>query len=179
MVFFQLLLWDGESTMKNFFKNVKTVSNLKLRAGVGKVGNQEIGNLSAFTLLQANYGTASPAFPQWINIGTAYDINGVNTGSLPSGFVQVQRGNPNLKWESTTETNVGLDFGFLNEKITGSFDYFSRKTSDILIQPPVAAALGEGQQQFLNGAKVNNKGWELVLGYRNSTASGLGYTITG
>ena len=164
---------------ESFFKNVNKVSNLKLRAGIGTVGNQEIGNLSAYTLFQPNYGTASAAFPQWLNTGTAYDLFGVNTGSLPSGFVQVQRGNPNLKWESTTEKNVGLDFGFLNEKITGSFDYFSRKTSDILIQPPVAAALGEGQQQFLNGANKDNKGWELVVGYHDRTSSGLSYSITG
>ncbi|HWW39850.1 TonB-dependent receptor [Pedobacter sp.] len=163
---------------ENFFKSISMVSNLKLRAGRGKVGNQEIGNLSAYTLLRANYGTSSPAFPQWLNTGTAYDLGGVNTGSLPSGFVQVQKGNPNLKWESTTETNVGLDFGFFGEKITGSFDYFYRNTSDILISPPVAAALGEGQQEFVNGADMNNKGWELVLGYHNKTASGLGYSIT-
>ena len=164
---------------EEFFKGIKNVSNLKLRAGVGKVGNQEIGNLSAFTLLQANYGTSSSAYPQWLNTGTAYDIGGVNTGSLPSGFVQVQRGNPNLKWESTVETNLGLDFGFLNEKISGSFDYFRRKTSDILISPPVAAALGEGQQQFVNGANVKNNGWEFVLGYHNRTSGGLSYSITG
>ncbi|HEY8733314.1 MAG TPA: SusC/RagA family TonB-linked outer membrane protein, partial [Puia sp.] len=163
---------------EDFFKNVKSVSNLKLRAGVGKVGNQEIGNLSAYTLLQANYGTSSSAFPAWLNTGTAYDLLGGNTGSLPSGFVQVQRGNPNLKWESSTETNVGVDFGFLNEKIFGSFDYFVKNTSDILISPPVAAALGEGQQQYVNGANMNNKGWELLLGYHNRTASGLGYSIT-
>jgi TonB-linked SusC/RagA family outer membrane protein len=161
-----------------FKKNISNVSNLKLRAGVGTVGNQEIGNLSAYTILQANYGTASPAFPQWLNTGTAYDLYGVNTGALPSGFVQVQRGNPNLKWESTTETNIGLDFGFLNEKITGSFDYFNRNTSNILISPPVAAALGEGQQQFVNGASKNNKGWELILGYHDVTSGGLGYSIT-
>lgn len=163
---------------ESFFKNVRNVSNLKLRAGVGKVGNQEIGNLSAYTLLQANYGTSSPAFPLWLNTGTAYDLYGINTGSLPSGFVQVQRGNPNLKWESTTEVNTGLDFGFLNETLTGSFDYFFRKTSDILIQPPVAAALGEGQQQFLNGANVNNRGWEAVLSYNHKTRSGLNYSVT-
>jgi TonB-linked SusC/RagA family outer membrane protein len=163
---------------EKFFEGVKNVSNLKLRGGIGKVGNQEIGNLSAYTLLQANYGTSSPAFPQWLNTGTAYDLYGVNTGSLPSGFVQVQRGNPDLKWESTTETNVGLDFGFLNEAITGSFDYFFRKTGDILIQPPVAAVLGEGQQQFVNGANVNNQGWEAVLGYTHRTSGGLTYTIT-
>ncbi|HEY6977959.1 MAG TPA: SusC/RagA family TonB-linked outer membrane protein [Chitinophagaceae bacterium] len=164
---------------EDFFKGINFVSNLKLRAGVGTVGNQEIGNLSSFTILQPNYGTASPQYPQWLNIGSAYDLYGVNTGSLPSGFVQVQRGNPDLKWESTTETNIGLDFGFLNEKITGSFDYFRRKTSDILIQPPVAAALGEGQQQWVNGANVDNNGWEFVLSYNHKSAHGFNYTITG
>ena len=163
---------------ESFFKGVSNVSNLKLRAGIGTVGNQQIGNLSGFTLLQANYGTSSAAFPLWLNTGTAYDINGVNTGTLPSGFVQVQRGNANLKWESTTETNLGLDFGFMNEKLTGSFDYFSRNTSNILIQPPVAAALGEGQQQFLNGASKTNKGWEFILSYRHNTSAGLNYSIT-
>jgi len=162
-----------------FFKGVKNVSNLKLRAGRGTVGNQNIGNLSAYTLLQANYGTASSAFPQWLNIGTAYDLGGVNTGTLPSGFAQVQKGNPNLKWEQSTETNVGLDFGLFDDKISGSFDYFDRNTSGILISPPVAAAVGEGQTEYFNGANMNNKGWELILSYHNRTAGGLGYTITG
>jgi TonB-dependent starch-binding outer membrane protein SusC len=166
---------------EEFFRSMASsasISNLKLRAGRGTVGNQQIGNLSAYTLLQANYGTASSAFPAWLNIGTAYDLGGVNTGTLPSGFAQVQKGNPNLKWEQSTETNVGFDFGFLNEKITGSFDYYDRNTSGILIAPPVAAALGEGQTEFFNGANMNNKGWELILGYHNRTAGGLGYSIT-
>lgn len=166
---------------EDFFKNlasIASISNLKLRAGIGTVGNQQIGNLAAYSLYYANYGTSSAAYPAWLNTGTAYDINGVNTGTLPSGFVQTQKGNPNLKWESTTETNVGLDFGFFNEKLTGSFDYFERKTSDILIQPPVAGAVGEGQLQFVNGASKTTKGWEFVLGYHNKTASGIGYGIT-
>jgi len=162
-----------------FFREVKNVSNLKLRAGRGTVGNQNIGNLSAYTLLQANYGTASSAFPQWLNIGTAYDLGGINTGTLPSGFAQVQKGNPNLKWEQSTETNVGLDFGLFDDKISGSFDYFDRNTSGILISPPVAAAVGEGQTEYFNGANMNNKGWELILNYHNRTAGGLGYSITG
>lgn len=164
---------------EKFFKNVQKVSNLKLRAGYGLVGNQQIGNLAAYTLYYANYGTASAQFPLWLNTGTAYDIHGVNTGTLPSGFVQTQLGNPNLKWESTAETNLGLDFGFLNEKVTGSFDYFIRNTTNILIQPPVAGAVGEGQLQYLNGASKRTKGWEAVLGYHNRTASGFGYSITG
>ena len=164
---------------EEFFRNVHAVSNLKLRAGYGVVGNQSIGNLSAYSLFQANYGTSNPAYPQWLNTGTAYDLTGINTGTLPSGFVQVQLGNPNLKWETTKETNIGLDFGFLNESLTGSFDWFHRNTSDILIQPPIAAAVGEGQQQWLNGASIRNQGWEFVLSYQNTMSGGLHYTITG
>ena len=76
---------------EDFFKNVKNVSNLKLRAGIGTVGNQQaLSNTGPYTLFQPNYGTASAAYPQWLNIGTAYDLYGINTGTLPSGFVQVQ-----------------------------------------------------------------------------------------
>ncbi|MBS1600204.1 MAG: SusC/RagA family TonB-linked outer membrane protein [Bacteroidetes bacterium] len=166
---------------EDFFRNLATsasISNLKIRAGRGTVGNQQIGNLSAYTLLQANYGTASPAFPAWLNIGTAYDLGGINTGTLPSGFAQVQKGNPNLKWEQSTETNVGIDFGFFDEKLVGSFDWYNRNTTGILIAPPVAAALGEGQTEYFNGADMNNKGWELLLGYHNRTASGFTYSVT-
>jgi TonB-linked SusC/RagA family outer membrane protein len=168
---------------EDFFKSVRHVSNLKLRAGIGRVGNQSIGNLARYGLIQANYGTInSPlgVFPGgWLNTGTAYDLAGTNTGTLPSGYVQIQAANPNLKWETTDEINTGVDFGFLDEKITGSFDYFSRNTSNILIQPPVAGAVGEGQQQWLNGASKSNRGWELIVSYHNSTKGGLGYTITG
>jgi TonB-linked SusC/RagA family outer membrane protein len=163
---------------EEFFRNVQNVSNLKLRFGVGTVGNQAIGNTAAYSILQANYGTSDPNFSQWRNTGTAYDIHGVNTGTLPSGYVQVQAANPNLKWESTTEYNYGVDFGFFHEKFIGSFDYYTRETSNILILPPVAAVVGEGQQEYVNGASISNKGWELALGYHNITQSGLGYSIS-
>ena len=157
------------------------VSNLKLRAGVGRVGNQEIGNLARFGLYQPNYGTIGTGFPgSWLNQGTAYDLSGTNGGTLPSGYVSIQGQNQKLRWESTDELNVGIDFGFLNERISGSFDYFTRETKDILIQPPVAGAVGEGRVKWLNGATKTNKGWEFILTYRSTTtASGLTYSITG
>lgn len=163
------------------FFHAPAVSNLKLRAGVGRVGNQEgILDFGRLALYNPNYGTTGVDFPgSWTNTGTAYDLTGANGGSLPSGYVSIQGGNPNLKWESTEELNVGLDFGFFNEKLSGSFDYFTRKTSDILIQPPVAGTVGEGRVKFLNGATKTNKGWELLLTYQNIINNGLRYSITG
>ncbi|MBA4168665.1 MAG: SusC/RagA family TonB-linked outer membrane protein, partial [Chitinophagaceae bacterium] len=117
---------------EDFFKNVSAVSNLKVRAGLGRVGNQEIGDLARFGLLRPNYGPVSPTMA-WLNTGTAYDLSGADGGTLPSGYVQVQAANPDLKWETTNELNIGVDFGLFNEHLSGSVDYFTRKTKDILI----------------------------------------------
>jgi len=157
-----------------FMANNKFISNLKLRAGVGRVGNQEIGNEARFGLYATNYGTRAGNR----TTGTAYDINGVGTGNLPSGYVMTQLENNNLRWESTDEINTGIDFGFMGERITGSFDYFTRKTKDILTRPPYAGAMGEGSWQFVNGATMENKGFELVLGYRGDVGD-FSYRILG
>lgn len=174
---------------ENFMKNITAVSNLKLRVGVGRVGNQEIGDLARFGLYDTRYGARASNFndgtghdgffDQFWNIGTAYDLNGVNTGNLPSGFVSTQAENPRLKWETTDEANVGVDFGFLNGAIQGSLDVFSRQTSDILIKPPVASAAGEGQLRTLNGATKTNKGFELSVGYFSKPKGDFTYNIMG
>ena len=168
---------------EDFFKDITVVSNLKLRAGYGEVGNQAIGNSARFGLYEARYGpNQNVYYPDFFNIyynvGTAYDLNGANTGNLPSGFVSVQAANPGLQWETTKEINVGLDFGFFGNKLSGSFDYFSRNTEGILIVPPVASAVGEGQQRFVNGASTSNKGWEFTIGYADKLENGLSYNIT-
>ena len=168
---------------ENFLKNVKAISSLKLRAGYGEVGNQSIGDNASLGLYEARYGSNQNVFiPDFFNIyynvGTAYDLGGVNTGNLPSGFVSIQAANSGLKWESTKEINVGLDFAFLDNKLSGSFDYFTRKTDGILIKPPVASVLGEGQQRFVNGASTSNKGWEFVLGYSDTLENGLNFNVT-
>jgi TonB-linked SusC/RagA family outer membrane protein len=167
-----------------FMANQKLFSELKVRVGVGRVGNQEIGNLARFGLFDTRYGTALSQlvggfWEQYMNVGTAYALNGANTGTLPSGFVQTQAANPALKWETTDETNAGIDFALLNNHVFGSFDYFTRQTSDILITPPVASALGEGQSKAVNGAAKSNKGWELVLGYRGEANNTIKYNIVG
>ncbi len=166
---------------ENFMQN-SIFSELKLRLGVGRVGNQQIGDISRFALYESRYGfnesQVTPNFwGPYRNIGTAYSLNGANTGTLPSGFVQIQAGNPDLKWESTKEINAGLDFSLLKNLIYGSFDYFSRKTTGILITPPVASALGEGQSKPVNGASKSNKGWELVIGYQGEKRENFKYEI--
>jgi TonB-dependent starch-binding outer membrane protein SusC len=168
---------------ESFMDGVKSLSNLKLRAGYGEVGNQAIGDLAQFGLYEARYGSTmydytGGFFEQYYNIGTAYDINGVNTGTLPSGFVSIQAANPNLKWESTKEINIGVDFGFLKNKLVGSFDYFKRTTDNILIKPPIASAIGEGQQKWVNGATKDNQGWELALAWQDNLESGFNYSVS-
>lgn len=167
---------------ENFMKNLQFFSELKLRAGVGRVGNQQIGDLARFGLFDTRYGTTLAQlvggfWEQYMNIGTAYSLSGANTGTLPSGFVQTQAANSGLKWETTDEVNTGIDFSVLQNKIFGSFDYFSRKTTGILITPPVASALGEGQTKAVNGASKTNKGWEFVIGYRGEKIGNLRYTV--
>ena len=165
---------------EDFLKNITAISNLKLRAGVGEVGNQKIGDLARFGLYAPNYGTMDfrSWYGAWRTIGSAYDINGANQGNLPSGYVATQLENENLKWETTDEINVGVDFGLLRNKIFGSFDYFSRKSRNILIEPPYAGVIGEGGSQWENGANISNKGFEGVLGYRNKSGD-FDYSISG
>jgi hypothetical protein len=115
--------WNKEA----FMEKIKFFSELKVRVGIGRVGNQEIGNLARFGLFDTRYGTTqnqlTPGFwEQYMNIGTAYSLSGANTGTLPSGFVQTQAANSGLKWETTDETNVGIDFTVFHCRIYGSFD---------------------------------------------------------
>jgi TonB-dependent starch-binding outer membrane protein SusC len=167
---------------ENFMKDSRLFSELKLRAGIGRVGNQQIGDLARFGLYDTRYGTALSQlvggfWEQYMNIGTAYSLTGGNTGILPSGFVQIQAANAQLKWETTDEINIGLDFAFMNNRLFGSFDYFTRNTSGILITPPVASALGEGQTKAVNGAAKDNSGWEFVLGYKSEQTKVLKYNV--
>ncbi|MEJ7738262.1 MAG: TonB-dependent receptor [Chitinophagaceae bacterium] len=163
---------------EDFIKNSLPVfSNLKLRAGWGKVGNQEIGDYSAYRQFATNYGAVDPLGTTRAN-GSAYDINGINTGTLPSGYVATRTSNPDLRWETTDEINVGLDFGFLNQKISGSFDYFTRDTKDILVTPPTPGAIGEGAVKTVNGASMSNRGFELSLGFHD-TKGQFSYSIDG
>ena len=77
----------------------------------------------------------------------------------------------------TTQTNLGLDFSLFKQSLYGSFDWFYKKTTDILVQMAGIAAMGEGSNQWINAGEMKNVGVELNLGYRNQTRFGLKYDL--
>lgn len=162
---------------ENFIKeNTNIFSDLKLRFGWGQTGNQEISNTAVYNIYGPDYGLGDPT---WNVIrSTSYDISGKGSGDLPSGFRLAQLANDDLKWETTTQTNIGIDFSLWNNSLYGTAEYYMKKTKDILILPPYLAVIGEGGSRWVNGASMENWGLEFTLGYRNKTNFGLAYDVT-
>ena len=151
------------------------LSNLKLRASWGQTGNQEIDNNARYNIYLATYGEANFGGQSY---GTSYDIQGTNGGhTLDSGFKRSQLANDDIKWETTTQTNVGLDFGFLNNALYGSFEWYYKKTKDILVNMPGIGIMGEGSNKWINAGEVENKGVEFNIGYRGN-AGDFSYDLT-
>ena len=135
---------------ESFMRNVGWVSDLKLRASTGKLGNQEIDNYAFLTLLRRQ--------------GDQYLIS--------------RYGNPDLKWETTTQNDIGFDLGMLSNKLYMSFDYFVKNTSDILLPISLPSIVGNVSPTIVNAGEVSNKGIELGLSFKNSTRA-FNYGING
>ncbi|GAC13730.1 SusC/RagA family TonB-linked outer membrane protein [Aliiglaciecola lipolytica] len=148
------------------FFDIELISSLKFRASWGETGNQEISTSATSTTYQPRYATQS-LFTDLQDEGTAYDITGANSGTLPSGFTRAQTGNPDLKWETSTQTNFGVDFSLYYGTVYGSFDYFEKETKDILTLTQPIATLGEGAQKLVNGGTIENVGYEFIIGYED------------
>ena len=149
-----------------FLKDADFLYDLKVRASWGQNGNSE--PLSAGRLVNIYIADFD---------GTAYPIAGNQTGSIPSGYRRNSLGNADLKWETTTQTNFGVDFGFFGNRLYGSLDWFNKKTTDMLFEPPYIGALGEGGFRWVNAANMTNKGLELVLSWGESKKD-FSYRIT-
>jgi len=135
---------------ENFLKEVSWIEQLKLRAGIGTVGNQAVdpyGTAGGLVATQYLFGsTPAKGF-------VTGDPKGTNTGSIP---------NKDLGWEKTKQLNFGVDFGFLNGRITGSVDYYIADTFDILLDKAPNSVTGYGNIT-INAGKTRNKGVELQL----------------
>ena len=158
-------------------KTSSWLDDMKLRYSWGQTGNQEISNTARYTLYQSVVSTGLWGSGQ---AGSSYDITGSNGGyALDNGYVRSQRGNDDIKWETTTQHNVGLDFAILRSSVYGSFDWFHKTTKDILLPMDGIAAMGEGATKWINAGEMKNTGWELSVGYRSKTEYGLSWDITG
>jgi len=163
---------NEESWMKS---TATWLDNLKLRASWGQTGNQEIDNYARYTL----YTTTGSLNFGGDSYNTGYDIQGTNGGRvLDSGFKRNQIGNDNIKWETTTQINLGIDFGLFGNSLYGSLDWYHKKTTDILVNMPGVGVMGEGSAMWINAGEMLNRGIELSLGYRGRTGD-FQYDITG
>lgn len=155
-----------------FLKDVPFIDHLKLRYGWGKTGNQAIPNYASWGQYQAHYGD-----DDWpVNNGTAYDIYGNDSGPLPSGYRRLNLGNPNLRWETTTQNNVGLEMTLFASRLQATFDYYRKNTTDILVSPPYIQTIGLGGGRWINGATMKNWGWEIAVAYADQ-AGDFQYSI--
>lgn len=131
--------------------HLSSISKLKLRASYGQLGNQEI----------PDYGFISI-------IGNLYNYPFGQTPISNPGSTISTLGNPKVKWESSTQADGGIDIGIWHEKLSLTVDYFIKTTSDMLIPIPFPLIGGTAKPPYLNAGKVENKGLEVDLGYKNN-----------
>ena len=128
---------------ESFMENLDALSNVKVRASYGITGSQSIQPLQSLTLL----GTSNATFG---------DI-------LYSGIAPTRLGNPDLEWEKTTQYNVGLDIGILNDRFYANVDYYTKTTNDLLLNFPLPTSAGLSSI-VANAGSIENKGLEVVVG---------------
>lgn len=126
-------------SQEKFMENVKGINELKIRMSAGKTGNQEIGSYVSQT---------------YVGVGSV-----VLGGSSQTGIYPSQMGNPDLKWESTTQYDGGLELGILDGRINLTVDYYYKVTKDMLLDVPLPRSTTTGTAK-MNYGSVENKGWE-------------------
>ena len=149
------------ASREDFMKDIRFISNLKVRGSWGIIGNDKIPYDKQYSLTQ-----------------TMVTVLG-NPPSANSALTYSVSGNPNLKWESTTQGDAGLEIGLLKNKLTGEFDYYNRTTKDILIPLSTPDYLGNGQgaKVDFNAASVQNSGFESKITWKDKIGE-VGYSIT-
>lgn len=144
---------------EKFMENVHWLDQLKLRGGYGVLGNQEIDNYQ---------------YSSTITTGINYpDGNGgLLQGAFPKNFA-----NPDIKWEETAMTNVGIDFMAFNNRLSLTADYYVKNTKDILLTVPIPISSGGANDPICNAGKIRNNGFEFNLGWMDQPNPDISYGI--
>lgn len=144
---------------ESFFKNIKTLNYLKFRVGYGEVGNSNTGN-----------ATNNIVF----NSGANYTF-GANQAIFPGSVVPYEV-DPNLTWETMKEFDFGFDFSLLKKRLTGSIDYYNRKSTDIILPVTIPRVLSS-QSVYVNSGTVSNIGQELTLRWTDQFNDNFKYWV--
>ena len=154
-------------TAEDFMKS-SPFSNLKLRVGWGKTGNQEIPPKITKALFTTSVSGSS-----------SYPLD--NSGNFPAGTTFVRFANPDIQWEVSIQTNIGLDFGFLDGALTGTIDYFNKVSDNILLQVVPSDPIQPASTFWTNveDMTITNKGLELALDYSIKNDEGFSYGLGG
>lgn len=139
------------------------VNRIKFRAGWGRVGNAKIDPYSFASTVQSKDSRVEYSY--------------VFSDKEQAGAAPVKMANTKVQWETVESTNVGLDLAFLNDKITFSADYFKKETKDMLVRVPIPEYAGYDGSPYVNAGTVENKGFELNLGYRGKIGSDLKFSV--
>ena len=147
------------------FFDVEAISNLKVRVGWGQNGNSDVPSYATIDSYKSN------------STNSNYPIDG-NQSGVDLGLVQTRNGNVNLKWETTTQTNVGVDLGFLNGDLNLTLDYFNKDTKDLLWRRALPASIGgTNMTVWDNVGKMNNKGFEMEINYQKQINQDFGFSV--
>lgn len=150
---------------EGFMQPVNWITDLKIRGSYGTMGNQEIDPDNAFFLFGGGLGDAY------------YDIGGTSN-SVAQGFRATRIGNPNGKWETNITTNIGFDGTLFNGKLELVFDWYNKKTKDLLLRRPLPGLSGTATAPFVNVASMKNTGIDLALTNRGTFGRQFKYDAT-
>jgi TonB-linked SusC/RagA family outer membrane protein len=133
---------------ESFLQNQSVLSDLKIRGSWGIIGNDKIGFYEGRPVVTGNENAVFGAFEELIY-----------------GATLTRLANPFIQWEETMTSNIGVEFGFFDDKLTGEADYYYRRTNDILVGVPIPAYVGASNNPIVNAASVENKGIDFSLNW--------------
>ncbi len=152
---------------ENFYNEDSFLSMLKLKASWGQLGNQQLPvNNPTLSLFSFNQNTANYVF---------------NPGQVSAGAVLNQIGNPDLHWEISETSNVGIDFGLFSNKLYGTLEFWQIKTSGLIVQDNklISTTAPDASPPYVNIGDIKNTGVDFSIGFSDTTESGFTYNISG
>jgi len=146
---------------EDFMKDIKQISNLKLRLDIGQLGNSNpLGDYAYLSTFSTN---------------GYYPFNGTPNQGITINSI----GNPNIRWETNTQEDVGLDIGFLNNSLNATVDYYIKNTNNVLLPFSQPSSAGSASVPFINAGKVRDQGFELELNYNHTISQDWSFNVSG